>query len=76
MSKPKSKPVSHQRLWQRQQVAAGLCSLCAKPLHTYAILCDEHQQAKRDQYARRVVARAEDARKAKRRARDARRKAA
>ncbi len=35
------KPVSRQRLWQRKQVAAGLCEKCMTKRNQFAQLCDE-----------------------------------
>lgn len=67
----RQKKVSSQRLWQRAQVAAGRCIICAKKRKTYAILCDAHQARKRERYAERREEATKEARRAARKTRKA-----
>ncbi len=69
MASKKPKPVSNQRLWQRAQVAAGKCSLCARKRKSYAVLCDPHQQARRERDAAARAAARKQARRASKLAR-------
>jgi hypothetical protein len=49
MAAKKDGPVSSQRELQRRWIAEGRCARCGKPRNLYAMFCDAHAVATREQ---------------------------